>query len=143
MIGNTAPTRAMQLGMFVLRKIWTHLDLLSIPQSGGEHLKTLRWHHRLQRQNPFMAFNRVRSPMVVTLGQQYQVGQKPTAILYTTYINRHAGAPNKTKTKTNDTSSLDYSCSLCYCTLSLGSDRCQHYYIFDILLAIKQVTSID
>ena len=36
--------------------------------------------------------------MVVTLGQQYHVGEKPTAILYI-YINRqHAGTPNKTKT---------------------------------------------
>ena len=44
--------------------------------------------------------------MVVTLGQQYSVGDKPTVMLYT-YINRHAGAPNKTKAK--DTMSLDYS----------------------------------
>ena len=32
--------------------------------------------------------------MVVTLGQQYNVGEKPTVILYT-YINRHAGTPDK------------------------------------------------
>ena len=32
--------------------------------------------------------------MVVTLGQQYYVGEKPTVILYT-YINRHAGTPDK------------------------------------------------
>ena len=31
---------------------------------------------------------------VVALGQQYNVGEKPTVILYT-YINRHAGIPNK------------------------------------------------
>ena len=31
--------------------------------------------------------------MVVTLGQQYNVGEKPTVILYT-YINRHAEPPN-------------------------------------------------
>ena len=37
--------------------------------------------------------------MVVTLSQQYDVGEKPTVILYT-YINRHAGTPKqKTKTK--------------------------------------------
>ena len=30
--------------------------------------------------------------MVVTLGQQYNVGEKPTVILYA-YINRRAGAP--------------------------------------------------
>ena len=29
------------------------------------------------------------SPMVVTLGQQYNVGEKPTVIMYT-YINHHA-----------------------------------------------------
>ena len=37
--------------------------------------------------------------MVITLGQQYNVGEKPTVILYT-YINRHAG-----KGRQNDTSS--------------------------------------
>ena len=37
--------------------------------------------------------------MVVTLGQQYSVGVKPTVILYTCYINRHAETPNKTRTK--------------------------------------------
>ena len=40
--------------------------------------------------------------MVITLGQQYNVGEKPTVILYT-YINRHAGTP--TKGKKNYTSS--------------------------------------
>ena len=30
--------------------------------------------------------------LVVTLGQQYNVGEKPTAILYT-YINHHAQPP--------------------------------------------------
>ena len=32
--------------------------------------------------------------VVVTLGQQYNVGEKHTVILYT-YINRHAGTPEK------------------------------------------------
>ena len=32
--------------------------------------------------------------MVVTLSQQYNVGEKPTVIL-NTYINRHAGTPEK------------------------------------------------
>ena len=36
--------------------------------------------------------------MVVTLGQQYNTGEKPTVILYT-YINRHAGTPDKNETK--------------------------------------------
>ena len=33
--------------------------------------------------------------MEITLGQQYNVGEKPTVILYT-YINRHAETPEKT-----------------------------------------------
>ena len=32
--------------------------------------------------------------MVVTLSQQYNIGEKPNLILYT-YINRHAGTPEK------------------------------------------------
>ena len=37
--------------------------------------------------------------MVVTLGQQYNVGRKPTVILHT-YINRHAGTLDRHKNKT-------------------------------------------
>ena len=36
--------------------------------------------------------------MIVTLGQQHNVGEKPTVILYT-YINRHAGTPEKQRKK--------------------------------------------
>ena len=36
--------------------------------------------------------------MEITLGQQYNVGEKPTVILYT-FINRHAGPPEKRKNK--------------------------------------------
>ena len=38
--------------------------------------------------------------MVVALGQQYDVGEKPTLILYTC-ISRHAGTPNITKINKN------------------------------------------
>ena len=31
--------------------------------------------------------------MVVTLGQQYNVGEKPTVILYTYYIDHHHAQP--------------------------------------------------
>ena len=37
--------------------------------------------------------------MVVTLSHQYNVGERPTVILYTYYINRHTRPPNTTKTK--------------------------------------------
>ena len=32
--------------------------------------------------------------MVVTLGQKYNVGEKPTVIIYT-YVDRHAGTPDR------------------------------------------------
>ena len=38
--------------------------------------------------------------MQITLGQQYNVVEKPTVILYI-YINRHAGTPEKKALKTN------------------------------------------
>ena len=44
--------------------------------------------------------------MVVTLGQQYNVGEKPTVILYT-FVNRHAEPPNITKHK-NDSAIEPY-----------------------------------
>ena len=37
-------------------------------------------------------------PALVTLGQQYNIGEEPTVILYT-YINRHAGTRNKKQIK--------------------------------------------
>ena len=48
------------------------------PAQGG-NVETLRLDHRLQIQNIFMAFTR----LPVTLGQQYNVGEKATVILYT------------------------------------------------------------
>ena len=38
--------------------------------------------------------------MQITMGQQYDVGEKPTVILYI-YINRHAGTPEK-QTRDNE-----------------------------------------
>ena len=38
--------------------------------------------------------------MQITLGQHYNVGEKPTVILYI-YINRHVGTPENIKTKDN------------------------------------------
>ena len=44
----------------ISRKIRTHLDLLSIPQSGGENVKTSRRDHGLQIQNLFILLYMVR-----------------------------------------------------------------------------------
>ena len=41
--------------------------------------------------------------MVVTLGQQYNIGEKPTVILYS-YINRHAGTPDKQRRQNSPSS---------------------------------------
>ena len=42
-----------------------------------------------------------RFPMQITLGQQYNVGEKPTVILYI-YINRHAETPENNSKQTRD-----------------------------------------
>ena len=43
---------------FLKKNLNASIDLLSIPHR-GKHVKTLRWDHRLQRQNLFMALKRV------------------------------------------------------------------------------------
>ena len=79
--------------MLFKEKIRARLDLLSIPQSGekmskrlggitGCKYKTSSWHL-----NGFPEGNKIGSTV-------YNVGEKPTVILYT-YINRHAGTPEK------------------------------------------------
>ena len=88
------------------------------PPVREKNVKTFRWDHRLQRQNLFMAFERV-PLMVVTLGQRYRVGDKPTVIMYT-YTKCHTLTPNKIKTKY--TMSPDYSSIV---ALGLGSDGCR------------------
>ena len=45
--------------------------------------------------------------MVVTLGQQYNIGEKPTVILYT-YINRHAVTPEKQRILNSTSSDIGY-----------------------------------
>ena len=40
--------------------------------------------------------------MQITLGQEYNVGEKRTVILYI-YINRHAGTPEKKEEKKTET----------------------------------------
>ena len=71
------------------------------PVRGAGNVKTFRWDQRLQIQNLFVAFKRV-PLMVVTLGQQYNVGEKPTVILYT-YINHHAQPPIMTQNNYSST----------------------------------------
>ena len=51
--------------------------------------------------------------MVVTLGQQYNIEEKPTVILYT-YINHHAGTPEKQRNKRNKKTSKMVVMIYCY-----------------------------
>ena len=53
--------------------------------------------------------------MVVTLGQQYNVGEKSTAILYT-YINRLAGTPEKQRRQKSTSSNIVViiNCYVCF-----------------------------
>ena len=99
------------------------------PPVRGENVEAFRWDHRLQIQNVFMAFKRVpRCIMVVTLGQQYNVGEKPTAILYT-YINRHAGTPTKSKNKTETMLSTSLNIIvIIYCFISC-QDKASTWYL--------------
>ena len=52
--------------------------------------------------------------MVVTLGQQYNVGENPTVILYT-YINRHARTPEKHKNPKHSSISSNMVVVIIYC----------------------------
>ena len=67
-------------------------------QSEGKNAKTFRWDHIYYAANTKLlhGIQTSSSPMVVTLGQQYNVGEKPTVMLYT-YMNPHAGTPDQKK----------------------------------------------
>ena len=56
----------------------------------------------------------------VTLGQQYNIGEKPTVILYT-YINPHAGTPEKQR-RQNSTSSNMVVIIYCYTPQDVASN---------------------
>ena len=53
--------------------------------------------------------------MVVTLGQQYNNGEKPTVMLYTYIINRHAGTAEIQRKQNNSTSSNMVLIVIIYC----------------------------
>ena len=71
--------------------------------------------------------------VVVTLGQQYNIGEKPIVIRYT-YINRHAGTPEKQrKQKHCSTSSNMVVIIYCYmigCAVKTKSQL----YIYNMVL---------
>ena len=76
--------------------------------------------------------------MVVTLGQQYNVGEKSTVILYT-YINHHAGTPVKKqkqnrnnvqyKTRSNVYSTTSNMVVIMYCFFIGCKDKASTWYL--------------
>ena len=76
------------------------------------------------------------SPLVVLLGQQYNnnVGEKPTVILYT-YINRHAGTPEKQrKQKHCSTSNMVV---IIYCYIGCEDKATIWYYSTQLIKAVN------
>ena len=73
-----------------------HLDLLSIPQSGGKVSKRLV--DRIVGCKYKTSSHSNGFPDGSNIGQQYNTGEKPTVMLYA-YINRLAGTPGKNKIK--------------------------------------------
>ena len=65
--------------------------------------------------------------MVVTLGQQYNVGEKPTVILYT-YINRHAGTPEKQQKQKNVVHPSSNTIVIIYCYIGC-KDKATTWYL--------------
>ena len=68
--------------------------------------------------------------MIITLGQQYNVGEKPTVILYTHIINRHAGTSDKNKTETMQYIIKHGTVVIIYCYIIIGcTDKSTTWYL--------------
>ena len=65
--------------------------------------------------------------MVVTLGQQYNVGEKPTVKLYT-YINRHVGTPEKQQKQKQCSSTSSNMVVMIHCYLGC-KDKATTWYL--------------
>ena len=56
------------------------------------------------------------------VGSKYNTGEKPTVILYT-YINRHAGTPDKNKTKQKQHSTTSNMVVIIYCFIGCKKEK--------------------
>ena len=66
--------------------------------------------------------------MVVTLDQQYNIGEKPTVILYTyIIINRHGGTPEKQR-KQKHCSTSSSMVVIIYCYIGCEDEVATLYY---------------
>ena len=75
------------------------------PSNRSQGIKTFRWDQRLHLHNFFMVYLNG-YPDEITLGQQYNIREKPPVILYTYIINRHAGTPERASN--NRTGTMQY-----------------------------------
>ena len=73
--------------------------------------------------------------MVVTLGQQYNVAEKPTVILYTYIINRHAGTPEKQR-KQKHCSTSSNMVVIIYCYIGCEDEVTTWYYYSTQLIEV-------
>ena len=67
--------------------------------------------------------------MVVTLGKQYNIGEKPTVILYTYIINRHAGKPEKQQKQKHCSTSSNMVVVIIYCYIIGYEDKATTWYL--------------
>ena len=81
-----------------LKKICMHLDLLSIPQSGGKMSKRLGEITGCKYQTSSWHLNGFPDGNNIGSNNSIMSWEKPTVILYTN-INRYEGKPNETKQK--------------------------------------------
>ena len=66
----------------------------------------------------------------VTVGQQYNIGEKPTVIPYT-YINRHAGTPEKQRRQKSTSSNMVV---IIYCYIG-----CDDKVTINFLISVQNV----
>ena len=66
--------------------------------------------------------------MVVTLGRQYNVGGKPTFILYN-YINRHAGTPDSHQKQNRNNAKHHCMVVIIYCYIGY-KDKATTWYLY-------------
>ena len=73
--------------------------------------------------------------MVVTLGQQYNDVEEPTVILYT-YINRHAGTPEKQRKQKHCSTSSKMVVTI-YCYIGCEDEVTTWYYSTQLLEVVN------
>ena len=74
--------------------------------------------------------------MEITLGQQHNVGEKPTVIILYTYINRHAGTPKKQR-KQKHCSTSSNMVVIGYCYIGCEDEDTTWYYSTQLIEVVN------